>query len=262
MDKEESHVLWTGGWDSTFRIVELLTQTDAVIQPHYILNPERDSAELEMRTMEKLRRLLYEKVPDAKRRLSPTLVTNMHDVPDDPRVMEALERLRSQRHVGLQNDYLARYAQYVVSQPLELCVERSDSASEAMTGRLLRSPGDGLAQYHLKDGDDDLATVFRWFRFPLAARDKYQMRDQARRWGMAAIMAKTWFCHRPVFGHYPCGTCRPCVYVMNKRQTWRMGILGRLRFTAIERPKRLIPPSAKAWLRRRTGRRLRSFLRA
>lgn len=259
---KEVDVLWTGGWDSTFRLVELLTQTDATVRPHYIHDPERASADLEMSTMTKLRGLLGGRIPGATRRLLPLVVTDLKDVPPDPAIDEALARLRRDRHIGLQNAYLACYARDVARSPLELCVERTDASVEPMAGRLIRNPDVTVPDYRLEDGDDDLSTVFRWFRFPLAERDKFRMREQARDWGMAPIMKQTWFCHRPLLGRYPCGTCRPCVYVMDKRLTWRMGVPGRLRFMALERPKRLIPASAKGWLRQRAGRHIRSFLRA
>lgn len=40
-------ILWTGGWDSTYRVVELSRQK-VTIQPIYILDPKRESANYEL----------------------------------------------------------------------------------------------------------------------------------------------------------------------------------------------------------------------
>jgi len=46
-------VLWTGGLDSTYRIVEL-SRMDVTIQPVYCANPERDSTAMEKYTIERI----------------------------------------------------------------------------------------------------------------------------------------------------------------------------------------------------------------
>ena len=264
MGKEESHVLWTGGWDSTFRIVELLTQTDSVIQPHYLRDPERASAELEMQTMEKLRGLLAERVTELENRLLPLLVTDVEEIPPEPGVTEALTQLRRQAHLGLQYDFLARYACLVARRPLELCIgyDRDGNVRRFVAERLIRDTDTRVPRYRLEERDDAVSGIFRWFYFPVVDCDKQGMRERARCWGMESILANTWFCHQPLLGRYACGTCRPCVYIMDDQQSWRVGLPGRLGFMLVERPKRLVPASFKAWLRQRAGRHLRRFLRA
>jgi len=44
------HVLWTGGWDSTYRIVEL-SRTEVSILPIYCCDPERESTTEERKVM-------------------------------------------------------------------------------------------------------------------------------------------------------------------------------------------------------------------
>ncbi len=35
--QQEFNVLWTGGWDSTFRVLDLVLHQKATVQPHYLL---------------------------------------------------------------------------------------------------------------------------------------------------------------------------------------------------------------------------------
>lgn len=54
------NILWTGGWDSTYRIVELFRE-QVQIQPIYCCDPSRGSMQKEVETMEKIRGALLEK---------------------------------------------------------------------------------------------------------------------------------------------------------------------------------------------------------
>ena len=45
------HLLWTGGWDSTFRLLQLLLQQRVPVVPHYLVDDTRPSAQTELRTM-------------------------------------------------------------------------------------------------------------------------------------------------------------------------------------------------------------------
>ena len=51
MKKTAVLVLWTGGWDSTFRIVEL-SRSFCSIQPIYVIDPERQSIGYELAAMD------------------------------------------------------------------------------------------------------------------------------------------------------------------------------------------------------------------
>ncbi len=42
------NVLWTGGWDSTFRVLELVIMKKEMVQPHYILDEDRASTQKEL----------------------------------------------------------------------------------------------------------------------------------------------------------------------------------------------------------------------
>ncbi len=48
---EPVHVLWSGGWESTYRVLDLVFTEQAVVQPHYIVDINRPSSLHELRTM-------------------------------------------------------------------------------------------------------------------------------------------------------------------------------------------------------------------
>lgn len=46
-------ILWTGGWDSTFRIVEL-SRKEVTICPLYVIDNDRKSKNFEIKAMNKI----------------------------------------------------------------------------------------------------------------------------------------------------------------------------------------------------------------
>src|SRR5215213_431576 len=48
-------LLWTGGWDSTYRLLSLLLVEQRAVQPLYVIDSERASTLHEIRAMEAIR---------------------------------------------------------------------------------------------------------------------------------------------------------------------------------------------------------------
>ena len=99
---------------------------------------------------------------------------------------------------------------------------------------MARTPG-SLENYALPPEDSPDYALCRWFRLPLIHTDKPTMTRMAEERGWMPVLRHTWFCHKPVMGRYACGTCRPCVYLMDRGQFFRMGRLGKLRFYTLEK---------------------------
>lgn len=259
---ETTHVLWTGGWDSTYRMLALLSWTDEDIQPHYVIDPARTSSAIEIETMESLRAAIGAVRPEWEGRIRQLITRRVPDIPADAEIDAALDHIRAEGYLGQQYGWLARYVKACEVGRMDLCIESTDTAGSRLSDRIYPVSGVRPPNYALATGDDALHTVFCWFSFPLIYADKNSMEVDIDQRGLWGIMCRTWFCHQPVFGRYACGTCRPCVYVMNKRQTWRMGYLGLTRFYLIEKPKRILPRNFKSFLRRSAGNRVKRFIRS
>ena len=52
------NIFWTGGWDSTFRVLQLLIAKKKTVQPFYINDPNRKSAEKELNAMKTVDRVV------------------------------------------------------------------------------------------------------------------------------------------------------------------------------------------------------------
>lgn len=233
MEIEPARLLWTGGWDSTYRLLSLVLVHQRPVEPHYIITGSRPSFPAELRTMGRIKTILFERVPEARERLRPTRITDVVDLQPDEEIARQIRALKAVRYLGSQYEYLARYAKQTSTSGLELSVEFSHHGgaySFIKPVAVWRSDGEQSGYYAIPDGlADDNVALFSWFRFPLLDLSKLQMLERARRHGFADILDHTWFCHRPLPGDKPCGRCRPCGYVVTEGLASRLPWSSRMR---------------------------------
>ena len=54
---EPINLFWTGGWDSTFRLLQLIIVFRKRVQPYYIIDTTRKSVQNEKQAINKIREL-------------------------------------------------------------------------------------------------------------------------------------------------------------------------------------------------------------
>lgn len=185
---EPVRLLWTGGWDSTFRLLHLLLVQGRAVQPIYVVNPERASAMLEVRTMEVIRAGVLDRVAD-RSLLAPTQVHLWADHPPTDQLREAYDAIAAHEHIGIQYLHLAAVAEALGWEDVEMGVISADRWGA-------RSGGPG-------------STLFRRFAFPVLDLPKEAMGRIAREHGFYDLLVQRWFCQTPLWG-LACGVCRPC----------------------------------------------------
>lgn len=222
-------VLWTGGWDSTFRVLSLVLTEKASVQPHYIIDLERPSSLRELAAIAGIRKSLALFNSRAGQRIKPTTITCITDIPADPGITQSYQRLKARAHLGSQYDWLARYARFRQLSQLELSVHVDDKAYFFLEGRVAPAQA---GQWALNTADvlanEDLH-IFANFRFPLLLLTKEQMRQRAMEQGFITLLEKTWFCFTPRAGQ-PCGLCNPCCYSIEEGMSYRLPRISRLRY--------------------------------
>ena len=212
-------LLWTSGWDSTFRLMYLLFVEKVEVQPYYIIDPGRKSLSLEIDTMGKIKRKLETLFPGHLDLLRPTIMSVMDDIPPDRQITEKFMNLRSRNHLGIQYEWLARFAKSFGSGNLEICIEGGPASLGVnwfLEGNLhFQDDTSRTGTWILNDScsGTDLS-IFQYFSFPVFGITKLQMMEIASNAGFLDILNLTWFCLRPIFGR-PCGMCHTCSIVMN-----------------------------------------------
>lgn len=228
--KKQINILWTGGLDSTCRIVEL-SRHSYIVQPYYLIDPQRCSNSYEMAAMDEIRKIIMAD-RNTKCDLLPTIFVNIKDIPQQEEITRSWKDLHEKYGLGIQYDWLARYArqQHLV---LEISLEKSIYSKAVHTinneCQLLLDETHILSEYYVDEENSSSAgkLIFGNFLFPssLWNMTKNDEIKEMTNFGLYEVVEKTWFCHHPVFG-LPCGHCHPCQDVRKVGMSWRLSYIG------------------------------------
>jgi hypothetical protein len=231
-----TRLLWTGGWDSTFRLLQLLLVERRCVQPFYVIDraQHRPGVPAERRAMSLIREWLTGLYPDAAAGLHPTYECPFEEIAPNQRITACFEQSLEYGFIGGQYEWLARFCAQHAIDDVELAIHRDDRARELIADLIDAS----RTRVDPRFAGEGRYELFKCFRFPLYDKTKLEMRDEARRAGFEEIMAYTWFCHRPIDGE-PCGVCNPCIYTIEEglgdriparsMRRYRLRVLPRLR---------------------------------
>lgn len=219
---EVVHIFWTGGWDSTYRLLSLL-EAGCLVQPIYLVTTRRKSSLVELATMSRLRDRLFLDKPAWREKLKPLQITNARDIPPDDDLTACYRHLVKRSPLGSQYECISLYAKAFCHQPVELGIHRDDKARVFLKDCVVFE-GDGIYRAAVLSPDHrrgDLR-LFQFFRFPLFDLTKQDMNQQAQQRGWTTYMEMTWFCHDPRPDGRPCGRCAGCVYTREEGLGWRV----------------------------------------
>jgi len=211
------YLFWTGGFDSTYRLCELLLIENKSVQPIYLTyNLDnlsynkmwvRRNRKQERIAMNKIIKLIKEKNPDIKlyNRLRPIIYINRPTLKK-----EFVQRFNSlvlfpQKRRIHQYSHLA-YEAYNRNKKIEIGVLGIHNQSNFY--KFLKkhvSPENGFEIYDIDDRNPMKNLVF-----PLFERSKEQLYDTAVKYEFTDILAITWSCWFPTKDGNPCGLCPMC----------------------------------------------------
>ena len=235
-------ILWTGGWDSTFRLLQAVLMEHKCIQPYYLREHERRSSDIEISTMDLIKEELFSRYPNTNGCILPTIIFNVEDIKPCEEISESYRAIASRIHLGSQFDWLARFCRHHNIEHMELCIE--SGGTNRINRELMARFKTDAPELDEKYSDSDIYTTFQYYRFPLIETTKLEMADIARKNGFSDLMNMTWFCHAPI-NDLPCGKCNPCVAVMRDGLVWRIPTAGKIRYY-----RRIASDSIKDRLRR------------
>lgn len=246
-------LLWTGGWDSTFRLLQILLDEKKKVRPHYLIDHGRPSIGKEILAMNLIKKAVCERYPHAIELLLPTEYRNIQDIASDAEITGCYKEIIKTRHLGSQYDWMARYCKENGISKMELGFERgagdgkSKKDASNITAKITSGNYGGKPRYDFMslmlprevEGrtifcfDETLCTkdeftIFKYFGTCISDVNKVEIKKIAEERGFIDIMNLTWFCHRPLFGKIPCGLCNPCTDALQKGMHHRIPLLGKL----------------------------------
>lgn len=175
-----TNILWTGGWDSTFRIVQL-ARAGKEVQPHYIADHSRASISKEISVMHEARQTINHRFRGAHIREVYVQDLSRIRIYDD--FSAAYQSLRSRGWIGSQYKYIASYARMKGIKRLDLSIERGNQGENSRTN-IPRAENTAMDQHGRRvissKVPEDLRTLFGSFSFPIVELTNYNMRELAR----------------------------------------------------------------------------------
>lgn len=229
-NKNSVNFLWTGGWDSTFRLLELSTK-HVIIQPFY-LKDNRRSEQNELKAMELIsNQIIKESSTNAK--INDLLVLDRFDIEIDEISKNAYKSIKIKvPKLGSQYEWLSAFSKTVKG--LELSLEKGSKMDFLIQsyGKRITVKDQNIGEFIVldnKNSPNDLVDLIGEFHFPILDKTKINMKTQMESLGLMHIMNKTWFCHHPI-DDKPCGICIPCIQAMEKGMKYRFDSTSILRY--------------------------------
>jgi len=205
-----NNVLWTGGWDSTFRVIQLY-RLGATIQPIYVLDYNRVTSDKELEVIKKLSNYIPLKFPHSKGQILPLKVIKRQDIPSNLSLKLTHKFLRQKVNLGKQYYWLACLAKKYEYQNLELSLHNEDLEKFFLLSQLMELKDENLEQ-NWKINPKKIGFLrkhlFSNMTFPLVTITKLEMKTIAEEHNFINLMELTWFCHKS--NKKPCGNCNPC----------------------------------------------------
>lgn len=229
---EQSLVLWTGGWDSSFRVLQVALIEKRDVQPLYIDSGERKSKAHEIAAMDAIRSGVAAKFGgQAAARIKPTIYQTLEGVPDDPVIAQAHADLARNLGLGSQYKWLANFANHHGYTDLEMAAHWVDGPGPFGCHWLEENCEfvDGTYRVSSAPNDPLIIPVFEMFSFPILKLTKSSMAVIARDAGFLELMNLTHFCHNPRGDGTPCGRCEPCSDAIVQGMAHRIPRLTRLK---------------------------------
>jgi len=221
-DENITYTFWTGGFDSTFRICELVIVQKKIVQPIYVSaiidntqesSTRRQSHRQEIETMRKIREMLPK---EASERLLPLLDIQKVKLDEDINAsMKSLYKKKKMRRPVCQYGALAQVTRDL-RRPIEVAVEYAPGNS-----MLYRCVQDSLDCVKVQQGSGIVARIspkkdtdvqiFQNFVFPTISYSKEDMFHIAQKNGFDHMLRNTWSCWYPRKDGSPCGKCIMCL---------------------------------------------------
>ena len=202
------NVLWTGGWDSTFRIIQLY-RLGATIQPFYIHDHNRKSAKKEIEVMQLLISKIPERFSSKNAKILPLKITKREDVPSNLFLKVIHKILRRRVKMGKQYYWLASFAK--INKNLDVSFHKEDLGIFFSKEQLIEIKDNNFGSNWIinpKKVGFLRRYLFENMRFPLIIYTKPEMKDISEKHSFIDLMEMTWFCHYSE--NKPCGKCNPC----------------------------------------------------
>ena len=207
------NVFWTGGMDSTARLIRVLLTTKAPVQPHFVIRHEECTGH-EINAQNNIRRAFGRKYPELKSNFLPTTYTNVDLIPRSEEIASQIKEIEQKVQVYEQYHILADYCHASGIDQVDIVFERNENFDPNQPD---------VSQFFA------VSPPFKSFRNPHADLTKMGAYNIAKEEGWDDLLKLTSFCRKPRRRGRPCGTCGPCGDTVNEGLGFRLPFIARMK---------------------------------
>lgn len=229
-----NNILWTGGWDSTYRILQCLIVNKFKVQPHYIIDANRKSLRHELLAMGKIKNMLFKEFAYTKELLLPTIFFPKSEIKISEKLNAIYEKLNRELPMGTQYGWMSQYCHSEGIMDMELSIEdhtgghRYDTMKKHL--KKVKFKGEDVYVMDERYKGTSFYEVFKCYIWPILDTNRDTMLKIASKYNFTHLLNKTWYCHSPLKDSTPCGICTPCVQVYEEGDKKRLTTKARRRY--------------------------------
>ena len=215
-----SYIFWTGGFDSTFRILEALLIDKIKVVPIYISgiidndpskSTRRKNNKQELQSLRKIIKTIYEIYPNFAKNLKPLII--IPEVKLSNHVINCMDILYKKKMVRRPVCQYGALAQVCLdmNRPIELAVEKEPQSSmmySSIYNKVEGNKNNRKIKASVLQKQPELE-IYKHFIFSTLHYSKKEMLAIAIKNGFDNILKMTWSCWYPQNGN-PCGRCIMC----------------------------------------------------
>ena len=205
-----NYMFWTGGWDSTFMLIQELRKGKE-IQPIYLIDNDRNGSSNELKAMD----IIYNKLKALNflgGQMYNTIFVNKENIKNNDIITKAYYTIYEKTGLGSQHDWLSRYAE---QENINIMLGTENGTPQ--TSHIIHALNDFCLlkkEEDIKIIDKEISSkegkiVFGHMIFPIIDLYETDMLKLVEEWQLEDIMKEIWFCHTPI-NNEPCGICHPC----------------------------------------------------
>lgn len=227
------NIFWTGGWDSTFRILQCVIVLKKTVQPHYLIDIGRKSLHNELKAIANIKEKLFKLFPYTQKLLLPIKFEELSNIPENTDINAAFNELREKIKLGDQYEWLSRYCLFNKISNMELSYEKGENSpkQEFVIRNLFLAKNNFGKTYKSSEKSENkpFHRLFSNFEWPLIETSREDMIEISKDYEFQELLYLTWFCHEPK-KNKPCGICAPCTQAMEDNFGFRMPLISKIRY--------------------------------
>lgn len=204
------NIFWTGGLDSTCRVLELSIMHDVEIQPYYIIIPTRKSSQSEINAINNITNIIR-KLPNYNGHLNDLKIYKIYEFENYPDIHKGRCNQKEYK-VGYQYSYCADLCRYLNMQ-CEICLENEPTCSGHRSIKHEVVLCENELDYFIDKQKSPKNNIYNIFENILFPKSIFNMSKKDEIEYITCINVKILdhiiFCHKLTNGEL-CGECTPC----------------------------------------------------